>query len=88
LQRDVEGVFNVSSGIESSVNKIFKLISNATGYQGEKRHVEYPFKELRRSSLSFKKASDILGWRPYISLEEGIKRTHGYFRSNMHLYEG
>ena len=38
--------------------------------------------DLERSCLDVRKAEMILGWRPRVTLAEGIQRTVDYFRKN------
>lgn len=82
LGLDMEGVntFNVCTGIETDVNGIFAHINAAVGE--DTREVHGPAKpgEQMRSVCTFDKIQASLGWKPAVSLPEGITETVAYFR--------
>lgn len=73
-------ILNVGTGIETDVNQIFHLINENTG--GKTKEVHGPAKpgEQRRSVISYEKAEQILGWKPEVNLEEGLRKTVNYFK--------
>jgi UDP-glucose 4-epimerase len=75
------GPFNIGTGIESDVNRIFGLLNLQTG--GKAKEVHGPAKpgEQRRSVIRFEKARERMGWEPKVGLDEGLKRTVEFFRS-------
>jgi UDP-glucose 4-epimerase len=73
--------FNIGTGEQTSVNKIFKLLRSIT----DRNNIEPIYGkerkgEVRHSSLDYGKAKGELNWEPKISLEEGLKRTVDYFQ--------
>ena len=73
-------VFNISSGIGTSLNEVISLIERITG-----SHIEKVFKPGRAfdvplSVLDNRLAKRELGWTPRVNLEEGILRTANYMR--------
>ncbi len=80
LERDVRGVFNVGTGRETSTRQVFDLLRDATGYRGEPRYGPPRPGDVRRISLDASRAERVLGWRPRVSLEEGVARTVAWFR--------
>jgi UDP-glucose 4-epimerase len=66
---------NVGTGRESSVNEIFRLLAQATGYRGEARHEQARPGELRRSAVDPSAARTHLGWTPRTDLPEGMAAT-------------
>ncbi len=40
--------------------------------------------EQRRSVIDATRAREVLGWKPEIPLEEGLRRTVEFFRARMH----
>ncbi|MGQ9674191.1 MAG: NAD-dependent epimerase/dehydratase family protein [Chloroflexota bacterium] len=74
------GIYNIGSGIGTSVNQIFDELRQITGYA--RRPVFGPPKagETFRIYLDATKAAEELGWRPETALRDGLVRTVDYFR--------
>ena len=75
-------IFNIGTGVETDVNNIFRLLNKLTDRNVKEKHGPAKKGEQRRSVISFKKAEKILGWKPEINLEEGLKRTVEFFKHN------
>jgi UDP-glucose 4-epimerase len=69
------GVFNVGTGVETSVLELYRAIVAATGSGGEPEHVEARLGELQRSVLDPSAAERELGWRAGTPLADGLART-------------
>ncbi len=68
-------IINVGSGVEVSIRRLAWIIQDIVGYKGEvKFNSEYPDGTPRKFIDSTKLRE--LGWKPKISLEEGIKSTY------------
>ena len=80
IDDSVSGFFNIGTGEETSVNRLFALLKEYTGANIDKRHGPPKKGEQLRSVLSFDKAADVMGWRPRVSLKTGLKKTVEYFR--------
>ncbi len=80
---DVSDIFNVGTGIETSVNELFRLLAEITG--GHVREIYGPAKkgEQARSCLNHDKIKKALEWEPKISLREGLTRTVAFFRERL-----
>lgn len=74
------GVFNVGTGIETSVNELFRILNDLTGGRARARHAEAMPGEQQRSVLDSSLARRALGWQPQVDLEEGLRRTVAWFR--------
>jgi UDP-glucose 4-epimerase len=81
LEREVTGPFNIGTGIETDVNTLARLILEATGGRSEVRHGPAKPGEQRRSVIDYRRAAVELGWRPEVSLAEGLRRTVEFFRA-------
>jgi UDP-glucose 4-epimerase len=70
------GTFNIATGSETPVSKLFEILASAAGSSVEP--IELPLREgeLERSCLDTSHASEVLGWRAKIGLDEGLKRTY------------
>lgn len=73
-------VCNIGTGIETDVNTLFRILREATGSSCQERHGEAKKGEQLRSLLSAARAAAELGWRPQVSLHEGLVQTVEYFR--------
>jgi UDP-glucose 4-epimerase len=68
-------VFNVGSGIETSVVELYELCRRVAGSDLNPEHAEARLGELQRSVLDISHADRVLGWRPEVGLGEGLRRT-------------
>ena len=80
VNTDYIGEINIGTALETNVNKIFNILKNAAG-KPDLEEVHGPAKkgEQKRSVLSYKKAQQILGWKPEVKLEEGLIKTFNWF---------
>jgi UDP-glucose 4-epimerase len=78
-------IYNLGTGVETSVNKLFEVILNELGVEAKKTHGPTLAGEIRRSCLNNQKIKKELGWAPEYSLELGVKETIQYFRNNYNL---
>jgi len=83
LERGSGGLYNIGTGVGTSVNRIFAALKEATGYQGPELHGPAKLGEVSKIYLDAGRARSELGWQPTVSLEEGLRRTVEYFRSRM-----
>ncbi|MFZ4619761.1 MAG: GDP-mannose 4,6-dehydratase [Bacteroidota bacterium] len=74
-------IFNIGTGIETDVNQLFSHIKTLTGSSCEEKHIPAKAGEQMRSVITSKKISEKLGWKPTVSLEEGLKRTVEFFKN-------
>jgi UDP-glucose 4-epimerase len=68
-------VFNVGTGQETSVLELHRLCAKVAGVDAEPRFEAARLGDARRSALDVSHAADELGWRPRVSLEDGLRRT-------------
>jgi UDP-glucose 4-epimerase len=79
MKNRITGIFNVGTGIETSVNRIFEIIKENIGENCRKFYGEERKGELKRSCLSIEKIKRETGWYPKYKIEEGIKKTIEWF---------
>ena len=72
---DTEGLFNVGSGMETTIVELHDLCRRASGTEGEPVFAPERLGEIRRSVLDATRGAEGLGWRPKLSLEEGLRQT-------------
>jgi len=69
------GVFNIGTGIETSVLELYDALARASGVTRPPEHAPARLGELRRSVLDVSLAARELAWTPQVTLEEGLLRT-------------
>jgi UDP-glucose 4-epimerase len=69
------GVFNVGTGVETSVLELYEAIQHVSGSEGEPEFAAGRLGELQRSVLEISLAARELGWGPEHTLAEGLAKT-------------
>lgn len=69
---------NIGTGIETSVTDLARAMMAATGRSVPLENAPPRAGELQRSSLRNDKAAKALGWKPEVSLAEGLRRTYDW----------
>ena len=80
VESTATGPFNIGTGIETDVSALARLLLEASGSCSEVRHGPAKQGEQRRSVVDSRRAAEVLGWRPEVSLAEGLGRTVEWFR--------
>ena len=80
---EVECVYNVGTGIETSVNDLFKIVVDLTKVEFKEVHGPAKRGEQARSVIDSTKLHRDLGWEPKVDLREGLRRTVEYFRDGL-----
>ena len=75
---NINTIYNIGCGQGTTVNEIFTLLKEITGYPRDPNYGPAKIGETRRIYLSAGKARQELGWMPIVDLEEGLKRTVEY----------
>jgi UDP-glucose 4-epimerase len=75
LQHLAGGLFNLGTGQEVSVQGLFAALQGLTGFRRAPRGGPARPGDIRRMVLDASRAAAELGWRPQVSLEEGLRRT-------------
>jgi UDP-glucose 4-epimerase len=83
LERECAGAVNIGTGIETDVNQLAALLLQATGSRSPLAHGPTKAGEQRRSVIDCAKAARVLGWRPEVSLADGLARTVEFFRARV-----
>jgi len=78
----VEGVFNVGTGIETTVNEIFTRLKALTNSQCRKLHGLSKKGEQARSVLDSSKLRKATAWTHNVPLSEGLDETVNFFSNS------
>jgi UDP-glucose 4-epimerase len=73
-------VVNIGTGLETSVNALYRMLAELTGFGGQPAEGPLPAGELRRSCLDNALAAELLGWKPWTHLEDGLGETVAYLK--------
>lgn len=79
--KNVNTIYNLSTQMETSLLDLVKVMSDILKC---KINIKFSSKrdgDIYRSMLSNQKASEGLGWKPEVSLREGVSRTLAYFKN-------
>ena len=74
------GVYNVGTGVETSVNRLYDLVATACGTPRPARHGPAKSGEQRRSVLDVTRSRSALGLTSLVSLPDGLSRTAAWFQ--------
>jgi UDP-glucose 4-epimerase len=77
--------YNVGTGIENDVIKLFHILCTHLNPVCPEQHDSSKVGEQQRSVISYKKIEQELGWRPSVPLEEGLRLTSEYFKSKFSI---
>jgi UDP-glucose 4-epimerase len=76
-----QGVFNIGWGRGVTTGQILREVARALKIEPRYECAGPRPGDLHRSSISPQKAGQVLGWKPQVSLGQGIDRTVEYFNS-------
>jgi UDP-glucose 4-epimerase len=75
--------FNVGTGIETSDRRLHTVVAEAVGAPDDPEFAPPRLGDLKRSCLDVRLAEMVLGWRPQVKLDDGVRRTVAYFRETL-----
>lgn len=83
-------VLNAGSGVEVTVREVVRRVGEIVGrelaVEGDDRRMRPEKSEVSRLLSDSTKAAKLAGWRPRVSLDEGLRRTVDWIRAHMDLY--
>jgi len=69
------GTFNIGTGVETSLNQLLAAFERVVGHPVARQHEPARGGEVQRIALNAEKAWHDLGWKPSVSLEDGLAQT-------------
>ncbi len=76
-------IFNVGTGIETSVNRLATTIGEALGVDVDIQHIDRrDIDNIRRRVVNIEKIRRMLRWTPQWTLERGLAETAAWFRAS------
>ena len=80
MERGSGRLLNIGTGLETSVNGLFRMLAAITGFAGEPTYGALPPGEPRRIALDASLAESELGWHPWTHLEDGLGETVAFLK--------
>lgn len=83
VQPRAEGeVFNVGTGIETSVNELARMVGQACQRAIEVEHIDRrDIDNIRRRVVNIEKARRMLRWSPQVAMADGLERTAAWIEA-------
>jgi UDP-glucose 4-epimerase len=81
LASKASGVFNIGSGVETSILSLYKMVCSLVGRCPDPRKAQPRRGDVRRSVADITRAKEGLGWTPRTSLREGLASTIKHFKA-------
>jgi len=75
------GPLNLGNPEEFTVTEFARLVLRLTGSDSPVEHLPLPVDDPTRRCPVITRASQVLGWQPEVSVEDGVRRTIEWFRS-------
>ncbi|HSE57872.1 MAG TPA: SDR family oxidoreductase [Nitrospiraceae bacterium] len=83
MGQGIEGVFNVGTSSETTVNELFAILKELTKSDCKEVHGPAKKGEQLRSTIDATKLRQQLGWEPKVGLSEGLRKTVEYFSGRL-----
>lgn len=72
--------FNVATGVRYSLNEVFQILKDITGFSGEARYDAQRVGDVKHSLADISAAREALGYAPIVEFKEGLRRTVAWYR--------
>ena len=80
LSYKVAGEFNIGTATETSIRGLYERLLKLSGAQDNIKFEKRKFLEVGRNSLFSEKFKKSTGWKPKVSIREGLKKTFDHFQ--------
>jgi len=74
-------VINLATGIRITLNEVVSVLREITGYAGPVNYAPERAGDIRHSLADISLAEELLGYRPQISFEAGLRSTVDWYRT-------
>ncbi len=75
-------ILNLGNNNPHRLSEVIELIEKFTSKEAIIQNFDFPKVDIKETWADITKAKELLFWQPKVSLEEGIKRTVGWFEEN------
>lgn len=80
LESDAVGIFNVGTGVPTTINTVHDMLTEITAYPQKPEYVPRPLGEVLATYLDSSKAKQTFGWEPTVPLFEGLTNVVEWMR--------
>jgi len=81
LESETSDIFNIGTGIETSVNDLFNRLNSIGGKKAKEKQGPAPKGEQLRSVITSNKLFNQFNWKPSMHIDEGLKKTFESFKT-------
>lgn len=74
-------MMNLATGTSISLNRVFEVLCELTGYKGKPAYAETRAGDIRDSLADISRARQLLGYQPAVDFREGLRRTVEWYRA-------
>jgi len=74
-------MMNLATGTRITLNEIFKILRELTGYQDQPTYAPTRAGDIRDSLANIRLAQELLGYKPTVDFREGLRRTVDWYRA-------
>jgi UDP-glucose 4-epimerase len=75
--------FNAATGKRATLNEVFKVLQKLTGYPGAPEYGPERVGDIMHSLADISLAVKHFGYKPSVTLEQGLERTVQWYRQTM-----
>lgn len=75
-------VFQIATGVETSISELAELVQGVTGYGVKVSHGPSRKGDIHKNYSTIAKVGRVLGWKPNITLEQGLDLTSRWFSNH------
>jgi UDP-glucose 4-epimerase len=80
LKKGTGATLNLGSGKGASVKDLYDIIRGLTGFSGKPALKDKRPGEVEKIYITGARAAEVLGWKPEVSLKDGMAKTVDYIR--------
>src|SRR5215831_3380722 len=81
-QKAAGQMFNVATGRRVTLNETFRELQDLTGYKGQPKYGVVREGDVKHSLADISRAEAVLGYKPRVDFEEGLRRTVEWYRES------
>ena len=78
---EINGPINIGNPIEYNMNELAEIIIKLTNSKSRIIYKDLPSDDPKKRKPDITLANDILDWKPFINLKDGLNKTINYFNN-------